>query len=289
MKSNQHNLKFGYLCDNHIQPVLSNFTRIISYIVPPTMEAQELKKFDYFVDLDGAVEAKPKDKCIPIQDVFANQFKITLDEQVIDAVHAHCNALTCHRENTICIQPETVDIRNIPLNKWIDIINGIHEEHNKHNIFLYMNPNHLIECKYITSQVDHPEWIYSNVITNERQSDPLSFTDIFGIVASSKLVVGPDSSLLHIAGVCDTPLLGLFGPFSPRERISYYNRSYSINLISDSDQGINPICGLDGCQRHEPFAFCPYTNKECLKLLNMDVKEITETIKHVMNTYWENE
>ncbi len=48
------------------------------------------------------------------------------------------------------------------------------------------------------------------------------------LVAGAALVVGPDSSAIHLAAASSTPCLSIWGPFSPQSRVKYYPNHLAI-------------------------------------------------------------
>jgi ADP-heptose:LPS heptosyltransferase len=46
------------------------------------------------------------------------------------------------------------------------------------------------------------------------------------------VVVGPDSMMIHVAGSCGVPCVGLWGPTSPAKRVAYYSRHVPIHKAS---------------------------------------------------------
>lgn len=55
-----------------------------------------------------------------------------------------------------------------------------------------------------------------------------SWAEMAAIISMSDLVIGTDSSALHIAGSLCVPIVGIFGPFPPDIRLRYYSDCASI-------------------------------------------------------------
>lgn len=53
--------------------------------------------------------------------------------------------------------------------------------------------------------------------------------DLMAIVSHAKVVVGPDSFLVHVAGVQNVPCVGLWGAYSPQSRVRYYKNHHAIH------------------------------------------------------------
>jgi len=51
---------------------------------------------------------------------------------------------------------------------------------------------------------------------------------IWGLASKSKVVVAPDSMMVHVAGSMEVPCVGLWGPMDPDTRVRYYKRHVPI-------------------------------------------------------------
>jgi heptosyltransferase-2 len=90
-------------------------------------------------------------------------------------------------------------------------------------------------------------------------------TDLFkacALIKSCDLFVGNDSGLLHIANALNVPSIGIFGPTSPEQDVSFMNKNVVI---------IKHKVPCSPCYVHQPdFNFkCEYRNK-CLTNITVD-------------------
>jgi heptosyltransferase-2 len=92
------------------------------------------------------------------------------------------------------------------------------------------------------------------------------------LIKLCNLFVGNDSGLLHVANALNIPSVGIFGPSSPEQVLSYMNKNTVI---------INHKAPCSPCYVHQPdFNFkCEYKNK-CLTNITVDdaVKAIDKLI-----------
>ncbi len=100
-------------------------------------------------------------------------------------------------------------------------------------------------------------------------------TDLFkacALIKSCDLFVGNDSGLLHIANALSVPSVGIFGPSSPEQVLSYMNKNI---LIIKHNAPCSP------CYVHQPdFNFkCEYRNK-CLT--NITVADAVKAIEKLI-------
>jgi ADP-heptose:LPS heptosyltransferase len=52
---------------------------------------------------------------------------------------------------------------------------------------------------------------------------------LMSVIGAANIVVGPDSSALHIAAAFETPAVGIWGPFEPVSRTKYYPRQIHLH------------------------------------------------------------
>lgn len=66
--------------------------------------------------------------------------------------------------------------------------------------------------------------IKEKAITNIQTACFGNLRDLWALTKMAKIVVGPDSMMVHIAGCFGTPCVGLWGPVGPDNRVRYYKR-----------------------------------------------------------------
>lgn len=88
---------------------------------------------------------------------------------------------------------------------------------------------------------------------------------VLGIMSRAMMLVGPDSSMVHIAGALDRNVLGIFGPTDPEVRLKYGKA----NWMDRFDR-----CGRQHCW------YCPCKRKFCLKTLQP--KTIKNRVQNIL-------
>jgi ADP-heptose:LPS heptosyltransferase len=101
---------------------------------------------------------------------------------------------------------------------------------------------------------------------------------LISLIAGASVVVGPDSSALHVAAAFEVPAVGIWGPFSPQSRTLYYPRQ--IHLFHPE------YCALAPCYNYLPdlpYAKCPrgLEQPHCEVFEGVSVQEIFEALKDV--------
>lgn len=56
--------------------------------------------------------------------------------------------------------------------------------------------------------------------------------ELWAITSQAKVVVAPDSMMVHVAGSLDIPCVGLWGPYDPTSRMKYYKHHHAIFMSS---------------------------------------------------------
>jgi Glycosyltransferase family 9 (heptosyltransferase) len=101
---------------------------------------------------------------------------------------------------------------------------------------------------------------------------------LLSLVAGATVVIGPDSSALHIAAAFEIPAIGIWGPFSPESRTRYYPRQ--IHLFHAEQ------CPHAPCFNYLPdlpVAKCPdgLNQQHCAVFDGISPEEIFEALKAV--------
>jgi hypothetical protein len=60
--------------------------------------------------------------------------------------------------------------------------------------------------------------------------------ELWAITSQAKIVVAPDSMMVHVAGSLGIPCVGLWGPYDPRSRVKYYQKHYPVFNVSACPQ-----------------------------------------------------
>lgn len=66
-------------------------------------------------------------------------------------------------------------------------------------------------------------------ITNIQPYTAPNLRELWALASLSKVVVGPDSMMVHVAGSLGVPCVGLWGPMSPMSRVAYYSNHLAIH------------------------------------------------------------
>ncbi len=244
----------GFVTEHKNVEFISVFKGISDVVFSNMTTFNNIKQFTHFVNLDGVIENNNE---LDIQTVFANKMGVKLYPATLITL----NNYFCRNElprNGIGIQYKSnSQIRNYNLNNIIELINKLNIKYPNKPIYLLGHPNDYLNVNYIQVNCN------VEVISNGCGFKTYSILEAFDVIQQLELVIGCDSSMNHIAGLCKTPIIGLFGSFHSVKRISKYN-----NAI-----GINGKTQCSPCNRHDPQSFCPFTNGEgiCVNSITPDL------------------
>jgi ADP-heptose:LPS heptosyltransferase len=250
------NLQIGVLTSFKNLDILKNFPNLIDYISDPIIKLSALTKFDYISYLDNTIEIDLGSKSISMQDIYANHMFVNLtDNTLIDIFKHNIEINNKITPNGIGIHYKSnAIIRNYNIESVLELIKLLQFKFPKEPIYLLGSPNDYINSEYILSKNKN------KIIVNGCGFKELNINETAKIINNLKLIIGVDSSMLHIAGVYNTPIIGLFGPFPSNLRIKYYNRSI----------GIDGLASCSPCFRHNPQEFCKinYGQGMCLNSIS---------------------
>jgi len=247
-------------------PILDIFDKtLITNKLHTIFPAPLLHNFSKLIDLTNKIENNNEKD---IQTIIADELDVTITENTYYDLLKYNNLLNNRtiNDNHIGFQLySNVPLRNYNLDKFIQIINLLLRHRPNLKIFILDKPNNLPLINYIRAMTDFNPNIVYNINKN--------LHDMITLTSTLQLVIGPDSSFQHIAGVCDVPSIGLFGPFDYSKRISKYPKSIGVQASGFS---CSPCC------HHNPIKFCKLTHGEPACINSIEPEEIVNIIlKHL--------
>lgn len=252
--------QIGIMASYSYLPIFYNFPTLIEGCVNNVVMYNSIKHFDYFINFDKLIENYP-DPNANIHDIYAENLYVKMNKNTIDNV-VKINSITTNindmMRNGIGIQYKSnAIIRDYPIENVISLINLIHLKRPNELIYLLGPPDDYINVNYIQSKTN------GNVLVNGCGSSKMNINETFDLIGSLKAVIAPDSSMVHMAGMVNTPIIGLYGPFDSESRMKYYKNAIGIMLKTECSP----------CNRHQPLAWCKWTSGEslCLKQIEPDI------------------
>ena len=127
---------------------------------------------------------------------------------------------------------------------------------NKGLHIVFTGSNDVQEIEYINNVIFN----MPNTVINV--AGKLRFAEVTLLIQTSKIYVGPDTSITHLAAATGTPTIALYGPTNPQKWGPWpYNYSSEVNFQRTGNQRINNVflvqgtgdcvpCHQEGCDRH---------------------------------------
>jgi len=269
LKVKYPSIKIGFVCSIKYASILNCFPGLVDEVFNSVIPSSKLKKYKYFAHLDNAIENHPESNSIPIQELFSKLLYVDLNPNILDFIHATNITLNDRVRDGIGIQYKTNALnRDYNLDNMIKLIQEIRIAYPNKKIHLLGKENDTSNVNYIQSKTN------GQVIPNGCGGPILKLPQTVELISTLELVIAPDSSMLHIAGVCNTPMIGLFGAFPGELRISYYNNS----LV------MQPQCNCPPCFRHFPINFCKHNFGEGMCVNSIDPKDILTLIRIILTS-----
>jgi ADP-heptose:LPS heptosyltransferase len=245
-------LKVKYPTSTLVLGCSPNFGRILQFPeiydqIQLPMKLAELKKRDYCLFFEKAIETNPEAETKSIYDIFREIFHLTEDEfkmvkpaisedtllqPDVDSVIRKFEALNgpfCNYKHVLVQISASVPKRSVPLATYIEMI-----ARSKDNVKFWFvgNQAQLKEIHQVIETFASTPYA-KKVIDLSKYLPKMEQVTLF--VKKVDVVMGPDSSLLHIAGCLGKPMIGLFGPFPSQLRLLYYDNAVGIDANSQCE------------------------------------------------------
>lgn len=270
LKKKYPRAEIAIMCSYTYMPIFYAFPDIINGGVNNIVIYDSIKQFDYFVSLESVVE-KCEDPMKHIHDIYAEPLFINVDQTSVSNVVKSNKMLSSEIDRQgIGIQySSNAFIRDYNIDNFCALINMIANKYPNEHIHLIGPPNDYLNANYIQSLTD------GAVFVNGCGRQEMQLNETFEMVSTLKLVIAPDSSMVHCAGFCDTPVIGLYGPFPSNARISRYKNAIGIDGKTDCSP----------CSRHSPLNWCKWNSGQgiCVNAISPDT--IMESVDKIMLSY----
>lgn len=244
---------------------------------------QLLKQFDYHLHFDGVIEGNPQAEKINAYDLFLNEAGI--DCQSIDT-----------RNKVPVYEPDPYALNKV--RNYLRYELGIDPDKDQiiavqaraSSAVRTLDPKSLMEIIFklakleeykvliIGARMDFPLNLYAKNIY--KLTGSLKMLDSVALLKYCKLVIAPDSSMVHFAAAIGVPCLSIYGPFPADLRIRYYPLCKAIEPPDDPDK-----CWPCFCHDH----VCPKVTGQriltspCLKHEQIPGELIYRTVKSFLN------
>jgi ADP-heptose:LPS heptosyltransferase len=264
-------------CDSAFGEILKSPTCDYEVVSMP-LEKSFLDKHDYVLFFQGIIEDSKEAETVNAYDLFRKAFHLDnisdykpniyfSDNDMVDVNrYLKKNQPFYEKQINIAIQVlASVPKRSILPTTLVRFINLLPPQY---SIWLTGSANQMNQInKIMLAAKEH-----SNVYNVSKYLPKLGH--MAALLSKSQLAIGPDSSLLHMAGGLGIPLIGLFGAFPSQLRLSHYDNAIGIDANSSCEFSRGEG-NLRGCFEHGSGP-CLLASKRtelfspCMKLITPD-------------------
>jgi ADP-heptose:LPS heptosyltransferase len=264
-------------CDSAFGKILKS-TADDYEIVSMPLEKSFLAANDYVLFFQGIIEQSQEAEYINAYDLFKKAFyldsisnykpNVYFSDNYMDGVNRYLKRSQPLYEKQINIALQvsaSVPKRTILPATLIELINLLPPNY---SIWLIGSPNQMNQINKIQQAAKRRGNIY-----NVSQYLP-ELGHMAALLSKAQLAIGPDSSLLHMAGGLGIPQIGLFGAFPSQLRLSHYDNAIGID-VNSSCEFSRGEGNLRGCFEHGSGP-CRLALKQsdffspCMKLITPD-------------------
>lgn len=263
----------GFMGSPSYIPVLTNFKDCVNGLSNVISTFDKIKMFDYILCLDNTIERDLG--YLPIHDLFAEYLNVKLTKSTMNDILLkniklpNINIRESNRHGIGIQYTSNAPLRNYNIEKIIEIINQLLNKYPNEEIHMLGTPDDFLTINYIQSKTN------GRIIANGCGMQKMNLSETFDLVSTLKVVVAPDSSMIHFSGFNNTPCVGLYGPFPSDLRCSIYNHMIAI----DAKSNCSP------CMRHNPLSWCPYNSGEAECLNSIEPQMVVDCVDKLMNLY----
>lgn len=245
LKQNYPDAELELCCNSAFIPLLEPADKSFKLSSMPVMKSV-VESADFVLHFQGMIEENPKAEEINAYDLVAELFHIKnmTDEEKIPKVNVRSDSFEKAKtiinlkfpdgdipKRHIAVQLHaSVPKRTIP----VDIITGLVMRMPVNYVYWFFGAPHQVESidlfiRSIADFVPNP----SCLVNGSRLLPGLE--DMAAAISLMDFVVGPDSSMLHIAAGLGKSLIGLFGAFPSDLRLRYYKNAIGIDSMSNCE------------------------------------------------------
>jgi ADP-heptose:LPS heptosyltransferase len=271
MKRRWPQIRIDLCAFGRFQPIVaySDYDNLVAYPLP----LEQAQSYDCVIALENTIEGNPEAEAVHAVDLMARKLGLShLSDKKMryvatpDEIEWAAARYPRTEKVRIGIQVEaSMRLRSYPGNLLIEVLAGLVKK--EYEVFLFGEPYKL----------KLPEFPLIRNLTSEG----LQFRQSVAVMATCDAFLGPDSVLVHVAGVLNVPTVALYGPFPYALRTTYSPSIFAIQGHKGCD--LAPCFYHGGPQApHFPFnGPCAKTGR-CEVLASIPPAQIISRLQSVM-------
>ncbi|MCF8084655.1 MAG: glycosyltransferase family 9 protein [Deltaproteobacteria bacterium] len=222
-------------CDSTFIPILDGERDGFDLVSMP-LEKKKLDEYDYILFFQGIIEGNPDAEETNAYDLLKEAFhldgldnplpNVRVEERIRNRARNFLHKTSAGIKYKMGVQvAASVQKRSVPPQVFIDFIKQLPQDY---MVYFVGGKNQYELIDLIISHL--PEHKRSHVVNASK--DLPSLPEAVALMGELDLVIGPDSSMLHIAAAHRVPLIGLYGPFPSDLRLRYYQNAIGIDSMT---------------------------------------------------------
>ncbi|MCF8143214.1 MAG: hypothetical protein K9N21_04765 [Deltaproteobacteria bacterium] len=200
------------------------------------LEKEMMDRYDYILFFQGIIEGNPEAEKKNAYDLVKDAFHLEKLEDPLPRVYVEERARTRARNFVartghtrrykigVQVSP-SLPVRAVPPQLFIDFVSGLSDEF---MVFLVGGEAQWEEMDLILNHL--PQQKQQQAVNASRHLPALA--EAAALIGEMDLVIGPDSSMLHVAAAYRRPLIGLYGPFHSDLRLKYYRNAIGVDSMT---------------------------------------------------------
>lgn len=239
LKEKYPSCKIIFACGPQYQSMLENWS-CIDEIIDLPFSLSYLLKSDYHIIFEGVIERTKEAESTNAYRLFTKWMNLNLpDEKLVPTQEAkkekvdECQKIISswglkEKEFILLQMKASSPIRTPSKDVWRKVVDALLKDGNKIIITDAPHNSHMVDNFIDILDVKHKN---VNIFNFAPHSETLDYT--IALCSISKLVIGTDSALVHIAASVNAPCMGIYGPFPGEIRLSTYKNTEWINCKNE--------------------------------------------------------
>jgi ADP-heptose:LPS heptosyltransferase len=196
------------------------------------MTTEECAGYDYIINCENLIENNDEANSVDAYELHVGRFKVKPAEyKPVLSVNPKEDARIAKMVNTdrfnVVVQfSASVPIRSVAPSLWFKFL--LRLKHDNMTVWIADGPKNGRNVQELVSNLS----ANSKILFRNFADITTDISSIISLIKRANLVIGLDSSYMHIAGAFGIPMIGLYGPFPSDLRIKYYKNAIGIDAES---------------------------------------------------------
>lgn len=235
LKKNFPSAKLALGCNYVFSTILDSKGDGFEQVMMP-LEKSMMDNYDYVLFFQGIIEGNPEAETKNAYDLFKRAFyleqlddplpSVYVEEKLRNIAKNFVNNAGNGKRYKVGIQiSPSLPARAVPPQLFIDFVTYLPDDF---IVFFVGGEKQYREIDLIINSLPQQK---QNQVLNASRNLP-TLAEAAAMIGEMDLVIGPDSSMLHVAAAHKIPLIGLYGPFPSDLRLRYYKNAVGIDSMT---------------------------------------------------------